>query len=475
MAKKQSQDFNDENDALVLLPGSHNSDEDTLMLLPEQEGHKEAMVLLPEEQSDEDTLVLLPESEETPAEPHALVKLPDEGRAKHDIAERTVKTGWKKRREPPKWGKLGMSTITSLPANIALVRGFMQAINWEQAQEEVLEGLGNTIVIVGQPNTGKSTLFNQLKGQQISAVSPQAGTTKALIRTDFGPFTLVDTPGHLPDVTEAGIQQASLVVFMVDGEKGLRPEDRNLLMTIKELEKPTVVVVNKIDMLKTPQAGDDMANDVAMRLGVSGVIPISARTGTNVAEELVPAMIGASPEAALVIGRELPEYRRQAAQRIIRNAMLVSLAAGLEPIPLVDIPILLGTQVRLVLRLAALYGEPIDSADALKHARELVVTMISGLGLRFLAEQAAKAVPFGGDIVAGAIAGAATWSIGEVALEYYESGKRLNAGRLRALTGSFYRRFRRDENVEQMRRYALENKGQPLPVEADKQSRTRND
>ena len=112
---------------------------------------------------------------------------------------------------------------------------------------------------------------------------------------------------------------------------------------------------------------------------------------------------------------------------------------------------------------------------ALKHARELVVTMISGLGLRFLAEQAAKAVPFGGDIVAGAIAGAATWSIGEVALEYYESGKRLNAGRLRALTGSFYRRFRRDENVEQMRRYALENKGQPLPVEADKQSRTRND
>ena len=55
-------------------------------------------------------------------------------------------------------------------------------------------------------------------------------------------------------------------------------------------------------------------------------------------------MIEASPEAALVIGHELPAFRRQAAQRIIRNSTLVSLAAGMEPIPLVDIPILLGTQ-----------------------------------------------------------------------------------------------------------------------------------
>lgn len=473
MDKNQLQDFDDENDALIILPASQSAD-DTLVLLPEQDDQKDAMVLLPEEQSADDTLVLLPE-EETAKTPHEQVKLPDERKAKHDITDRTVKTGWKKRRSPPSWRKLGMSTITSLPANIALVRGFMHAVNWKEAQEEVVEGLSNTVVIVGQPNTGKSTLFNQLKGQQISEVSPVAGTTKALIRTDFGPFTLVDTPGHLPDVMETGMQQASLVVFMVDGEKGLRPDDRNLLMTIKELEKPTIVVVNKIDTLKSIQSGDDLANDISMRLGLTGVIPISARTGTNVAEELVPAMITASPEAALVIGRELPAYRRQAAQRIIRNAMLISLAAGLEPVPLIDIPILIGTQVRLVLRLAALYGEPIDSSDAIKHARELVITMISGLGLRFLAEQAAKAVPFGGDIVAGAIAGAATWSIGEVALEYYEGGKRLDAGHLRTLTNVFYKRFRKQENIKELQQNALEGKDRPLAIEPEARSRTQKD
>jgi small GTP-binding protein len=446
-----------------------------MVFLPKAVGEKDALVLLPEAEEDQDTLVFLPEAGEIEESQRTEARLPDEQQAKHTIADKVVKTGWKKRKSPPNWRKLGMSTLTSLPANIALVRGFMKAINWKEAQAEVVEGLGNTIVIVGQPNTGKSTLFNQLKGQQISEVSPRAGTTKTLIRTDFGPFTLVDTPGHLPDVMETGMEQASLVVLMLDGEQGLRPDDRNLLMTIKDLDKPTIVAVNKIDTLKNPKAADDLANDIAVRLGVTGVIPISARSGTNVAEELVPAMIAASPEAALVIGRELPAYRREAAQRIIRNATLVSLAAGLEPIPLVDIPILLGTQVRLVLRLAALYGEPIDSADAVKHARELVVTMVSGLGLRYLAEQAAKLVPFGGDVVAGAIAGAATWSIGEVALEYYEGGKSFNAGRLRSMTSTFYKRFRKQNKGEELRTSAVEGRDEPLGIPAEVPGRANND
>ena len=176
----------------------------------------------------------------------------------------------------------------------------------------------------------------------------------------------------------------------------------------------------------------------------------------------MPAIIEASPEAALVIGRELPAYRRNAAQRIIRNSTLVSLAAGMEPIPLVDIPILLGTQVRLVLRIAALYGEKMDTEDAMKHARELVVTMAGGLALRYLAEEAAKAVPFGGDFVAGAIAAAGTWAIGQVALEYYEGDKQINPNRVRQLYKDFYHRFRKEETAEELRNYTPPNKDTPL-------------
>src|SRR2546428_2924902 len=289
---------------------------------------------------------------------------------------------------------LGTSALLGLPSNIGTIRNFMKALNWKEAQGEVLEGLKNTVVIVGLPNTGKSTLFNYLKGQQLSPVSPDAGTTRTLVRTDFGPFTLIDTPGHLPELMESGMDLASVIVFLIDGTKVLQAKDRELYETVKKLNKPTIIGVNKVDALPGEESGDRVANEVAVGLGVAGVIPVSGRTGVNIAEELIPAMIDASHEAALMIGPELPAYRRKAAQRIIRNATLISLAAGLEPFPLVDIPILLGNQIRLVLRLAALYGEQMDSTDAAKHARELVTIMAGGLGLRYLSEQAAKGVTF---------------------------------------------------------------------------------
>ena len=368
---------------------------------------------------------------------------------------------------------LGISTLKNLPGTIGMVQGFMKAVNWKQAQEEVLAGWNNSVVIVGQPNTGKSTLFNKIKGQQLSTVSPEAGTTRSLVRTDFGPFTLIDTPGvekpgHLTGVVESGLDQASVILFLIDATQGLQTKDRELYEAIKKLNKPVILAVNKVDALRGGESGDQMATEVAVLLGAVGVIPISGKTGTNIAEELIPAMIEASPEAALVIGHELPAYRRVAAQRIIRNATLVSLAAGIEPIPLIDIPILLGTQIRLVLRLAALYGEPLDSSDAMKHARELIVTMVGGLGLRYLAEQAAKLVPFGGDFVAGAIAGAGTWSIGQVALEYYDGDKQLDPRHLRQLYTNFYHRFRKNNTDDELRQYAIEGKDTPLLLEEPK-------
>ncbi|GCE24616.1 hypothetical protein KDA_01000 [Dictyobacter alpinus] len=378
----------------------------------------------------------------------------------------------RKRNQPKGMKELGIHTLRNLPANISMVQGLMKAVNWKMAQQEVLEGLNNTVVIVGQPNTGKSTLFNTLKGQNLSPASSQSGTTRTLVRTDFGPFTLVDTPGHLPDVMESGMDQASVIVFLVDASKGLQAADRELYQIIKRFDKPTVVAVNKIDELRGGETGDQLATEVAVQLEAPGVIPVSAKTGENVAEELIPVIIEASPEAALAIGRELPAYRHAAAQRIIRNSTLISLAAGLEPIPFVDIPILLGTQIRLVLRLAALYGEQMDSPDAKQHARELIATIAGGLGLRYLAQQAAKAVPFGGDFVAGAIAGAATWSIGQVALEYYEGNKQLSPKRLQQLYKSFYHRFRKDTKVQDLREQAFSEletgKSDPILEEPDR-------
>ncbi len=385
---------------------------------------------------------------------------------KQSLLQRILQSVTRKTNRSLNLRDLGTSALLGLPSNIGTIRNFMKALNWKEAQGEVLEGLKNTVVIVGLPNTGKSTLFNYLKGQQLSPVSSQAGTTRTLVRTDFGPFTLIDTPGHLPELMESGMELASLIVFLIDATKGLQAKDRELYETVKKMNKPTILAVNKVDALPGGESGDRLANEVAVSLGVAGVIPVSGRTGQNVAEELIPAMIDASPEAALVIGRELPAYRRRAAQRIIRNATLLSLAAGLEPFPLVDIPILLGNQIRLVLRIAALYGEKMDSADTTQHVRELVTVMAGGLGLRYLAEQAAKVVPFGGDFIAGAIAGAGTWAMGQVVLEYYEGGKKISPQRMRLMYSDFYHRFRREKTAQEWGQYALDGKDTPLELEA---------
>ncbi len=345
-----------------------------------------------------------------------------------------------------------LQTLAGLPSNLATLRNFMSSINWKQAQEQIEDELRRKVAIVGQPNSGKSTLFNTLQGRYVSPVSAEAGTTTTLIRGNFGPFVLIDTPGHLPEMQQEAVDEAAVTIYLLDAAEGLRPRDYQLVEKLRQNEKPLVVALNKIDLLK--EGADEAAAGAAARLHVGDVIPISARDAANISEELIPALIEASPEAAVVLGRQLPQFRREAANKVIRNATLISLVAGLEPIPLVDIPILLGNQIRLILRIAAIYGEPMSA----QHARELVATIAGGLLLRYLAEEVAKAVPIGGDLISGSIAAAGTWAIGQVAVEYFENGKSLSRSQVAQAFKRFYQRYRQSPST------ADDLIGQPLPA-----------
>ncbi len=336
------------------------------------------------------------------------------------------------------------SMLAGIPSNLALARKFMNSVNWKIAQEEIAEEIRRKVAIIGLPNSGKSTLFNTLQGKYVSPVSPVEGTTTSNVRGAFGPFTLIDTPGHIPEMQREAIEEAAVTIYMLDAGEGMRPRDYEMVEQLRKTEKPFTVALNKCDLIG--EAADEAAARAAARLHVKDVIPISARDGANVSEELIPALIDASPEAAIVLGRQLPQFRREAANKLVRSATLIALAAGLQPVPLVDIPILLGNQIRLVLRVAAVYGEPMNA----QHMRELVATIAGGLFMRYLAEEAAKAMPFGGDLVAGAIAAAATWSIGQVAIEYFESGKKLTPSQINASFKRFYRRYRETRQDEKL-------------------------
>ena len=202
------------------------------------------------------------------------------------------------------------------------------------------------------------------EGKDLSKVGPVPGTTREPTEQSLGPFVLIDTPGfgEVGGVDRAAIAArsasgADAVLLLLDAGAGLRQGDADLLAYLQSLRRPVVVALNKIDLLG--RNFQEAANDAASRLGVP-VVPISAKKGTNVAEKLVPALVDALPDLAVALGRELPALRRSVAQRAIRQTAMLNTAVGAEPIPLVDIPVLLTTQARLVLRIAAIYGEPFN-------------------------------------------------------------------------------------------------------------------
>lgn len=345
--------------------------------------------------------------------------------------------------------------MLKVPASLKEFRALLAAIDWDGLRADIAREAQACIVIVGPVNAGKSTLFNLLKGREVSPVSPVPGTTRQVVQEQLGPITLVDTPGFgqvdgvdMADVALSATEMAQLVVLLLDAAAGLRQSDADLYARLKGTGRPVLVALNKMDLVSPVQAQtakdfEAVLEDARARLGAA-VIPISARTGYNVATGLVPQIVAANPGLAVVIGRELPRYRRLAAKEVVRQAAAINAVVGTEPVPGLDVPLLLATQARMVLRLAAIYGQPMTA----RHARELMSTIASGLLLRQVARQAAKLLPGPGWLASGAVAGVGTWAMGQVALTYFESaaaGKPLTPEQMRALYRSFTRLRRRRE------------------------------
>lgn len=143
------------------------------------------------------------------------------------------------------------------------------------------------IALIGRPNVGKSTMFNRVTKSRKALVDPTPGVTRdrhyERVEWEDRAFILVDTGGiddnpedllvnHIREQAYAAIEEADIVLFLMDGKEGVTPADYEVVELLRRVEKPIFHVVNKID---SPEQELDVLSQF-YELGVEELWPVSA-------------------------------------------------------------------------------------------------------------------------------------------------------------------------------------------------------
>src|SRR5512140_2739529 len=162
-----------------------------------------------------------------------------------------------------------------------------------------------TMVVVGRPNVGKSTLFNRLTRSRDALVADMPGLTRdrhyGQGRLGTKPFIVVDTGGFEPVAAEGilsemarqaeeAIAEADVIVFVCDGRAGLTPHDKRIAQTLREAQAPVFLVVNK-----TEGMNESVVTAEFHELGIGEPRAISAEHGEGV-RQLVEDALAPFPE-----------------------------------------------------------------------------------------------------------------------------------------------------------------------------------
>lgn len=162
-----------------------------------------------------------------------------------------------------------------------------------------------TVAIIGRPNVGKSTLFNRIVGSRRAIVGDLPGITRDRIygtaEWNERGFQIVDTGGIVPDddaiipanifkQARAAIDEASLLLFVVDVRAGISPLDEEIAKQIRTLNKPVFIIANKAETARTANEAGEFH-----QFGFEDVFPVSAEHGLGMAD-LLDAMMDVLPE-----------------------------------------------------------------------------------------------------------------------------------------------------------------------------------
>jgi GTP-binding protein len=167
------------------------------------------------------------------------------------------------------------------------------------------------VALVGRPNVGKSSLYNRLVGGRPALVEDIPGVTRdrRYGLADWGPkhFRVVDTGGLDPSAvgilgamrqqTLRALDEADLVLFVVDAREGITGVDSDVAKVLRQSGRPVLVAANKVDSARAEAAASE-----AFALGFPDVFPISASHGRGV-NDLLDMVVARLPKTARVPGK----------------------------------------------------------------------------------------------------------------------------------------------------------------------------
>ena len=151
------------------------------------------------------------------------------------------------------------------------------------------------VSLVGRPNVGKSTLLNNILERKLAITSDVSGTTRNIIQGIYNDsdsqIVFIDTPGIHKPKNKLGtylnkkaytmIEDVDIILFLIDVEKGFGKGDNFILDRLKELKKPVILLLNKVDKVKKDKLLE-LITEYKDLYNFSEIIPISALKGDNV-------------------------------------------------------------------------------------------------------------------------------------------------------------------------------------------------
>lgn len=353
-----------------------------------------------------------------------------------------------------------MATPPDDPSSTAIVERVRAEVvtSWDGTTAELDRALRERLVVafLGSASSGKDSAIKALFGLDFGEIGPVPGTTSTLRVATLDPagqVLLLNAPGFgdvradVDALARTAAEHVDVVVYLVNCEGGATLDERRDLDAIRARERPVLVCLNKIDLIRPAQRSEFVSATTAqLAVGSADVVvtafdPLPQLMPSPVGVERVIEWIYEQLDArgkALLFAKHLRD-KAAACEPLIVQAARRAAVLGAVPVPGVDLAGVTAVQVKLIRDIAAVHGVALE-----RDVAAFVIGEILAGGMRGFVRwgvQALKAAGFvpGGQIAEGAIlalgasvSAATTYGVGKAAVAWIQSGRTLDAGSLQA-------------------------------------------